>query len=182
MIARYLYSKTARRLATAAALIAPRCNVLFHGTRYTLEILADDKIDLPKSGDIAVSLTRSSRVAAYWAVLGRDNQTRELPGIFILDRTQLRTRYRLEPFHFCDRIEPRSHLSDEMEERVVGRPIENLERYATGLVVMGATADDMALMTGLFPYLQIQNIALRSKFTSSKTASIDQRKEVARFT
>ena len=123
------------------------------------------------SGDIAVSLTRSSRVAAHWAVLGRDSQTRELPGIFILDRTRLRTRYRLEPFSFCGLLEPRSPLNDEMEERVVGRRIENLERYAAGLVVMGATADEMALVSGLYPHLLIKNIAVRPKFTLSKEPS-----------
>ena len=85
------------QLAQAAREIAGGDNVLYHGTRYTSAIIAT--MELRYADNIEnICLTRSPEVAAYWAVLERDDDEKR-GGILILDRELLHCRYRIEPFH-----------------------------------------------------------------------------------
>lgn len=67
------YSDMVRQLATQTRAIAKARNVLYHGTRYTQSILDSGALFRAPIGEQKVCLTRSAEVAAYWAMLRRDD-------------------------------------------------------------------------------------------------------------
>lgn len=112
--------------------IARGNEVIFHGTRYARRILMDDTLLYSRSGYHAVSFTRDPRVAAYWALLERDDDEQD-GAVFVFDRQRLRARYRLEPFH--DPIWDTLHQqNNEAEEHVWGRNIARVHAYLVGAV------------------------------------------------
>ena len=78
------YSDADRQLAAQAHAIAKARNVLYHGTRYTQSILDSGVLIRSLTGEQKVCLTRSAEVAAYWAMLRRDDDEGR-GSIFIFD-------------------------------------------------------------------------------------------------
>lgn len=117
-------------IAAAARALGRGHEVLFHGTRLPHAIIREDRIRMSPSGQLAVSLTRSPEVAAYWAMLERDHEDGE-GAVLVLDRRILQTRYRLEPFH--DPVWDLLGEADEAEERIVGRDLEEISSFLIGV-------------------------------------------------
>lgn len=98
---------------------------LYHGTRYLDAILRSNILRRPIFGDRHVSLTRSSRIAAYWASLPRDDGE-GAGAILVFDRDSLRARFRVEAFcHFAGDY---ALGQDEAEEAVLA-DIYPLDRF-----------------------------------------------------
>lgn len=115
-------------------------DVLFHGTCYGRQILAENRLRHPLFGSEAVSFTRSPEVAVYWALLERTPRE-EIGAVLILDRWRLRTRYRLEQHH--DPIWDREDsINDEAEERVLQQDISNLTSFMIGVVWVDGTVNE----------------------------------------
>ena len=89
------YSDAERQLARQAREVAMNRDVLYHGTRYAKLILKTGVLFHSESGEQKVCLTRSAEVAAYWALLVRDDDEGR-GSIFILDRQSLERRYKIE--------------------------------------------------------------------------------------
>ena len=87
------YTDAERQLARQAREVAMTRDVLYHGTRYA-ELILKMGVLFPASGG-CVCLTRSAEVAAYWALLERDDDEGR-GSIFILDRQSLERRYKIE--------------------------------------------------------------------------------------
>ena len=126
-----LLSDQGREMARVARAAARNSDVLYHGTRYTEEILRDMELRHAHIGDECVCLTRSPEVAAYWATLPRDDLGRG--GILVLDRASLGRRYKLEPFH--DPCWDDFFENDEMEERIYDRDVIKLDRHLIHVVL-----------------------------------------------
>jgi hypothetical protein len=123
------YSDTVRQLAAQARTIAQARNVLYHGTRYTQSILDCGVLRRALIGEQKVCLTRSAEVAAYWALVRRDD-CEGRGSILIFDRRSLARRYKIianpkpywhteTTFHdeaeeeiWDDVVDVRSHLID----------------------------------------------------------------------
>ena len=123
------YSDTVRQLAAQAHAIAGARSVLYHGTRYTQSILDSGALFRAPVGEQKVCLSRSAEVAAYWALVRRDD-CEGRGSILIFDRRSLERGYKIianpEPywhtettFHdeaeeeiWDDVIDVRSHLID----------------------------------------------------------------------
>jgi hypothetical protein len=88
------YSAVERQLAAQARAIANARNVLYHGTRYTQSILDSGVLFRAHIGEQKVCLTRSAEVAAYWAMLRRDDDEGR-GSIFIFNRRSLERRYKI---------------------------------------------------------------------------------------
>ena len=89
------YSQAERKLAAIAYHKSGQRDVLYHGTRYAQSILDTDVLFC---SDIVgqVCLTRSPEVAAYWAMLDRDDDE-GCASILVLDRQSLEKVYELKP-------------------------------------------------------------------------------------
>ena len=89
------YSQAVRKLAAIAYHRSGQRDVLYHGTRYARSILATDVLFC---SDIVgqVCLTRSPEVAAYFAMLDRDDDE-GCASILVLDRQSLKKVYELKP-------------------------------------------------------------------------------------
>ena len=109
------YSNTERRLAARA--IAKARNVLYHGTRYTQSILDGGVLFRALIGEQKVCLTRSAEVAAYWAMIRRDDDEGR-GSILIFDRRSLERRYKInanpEPYW-----RTKTTFHDESEEEIL---------------------------------------------------------------
>jgi len=123
------YSDAERQLAAQAHAIAKARNVLYHGTRYTQSILDSGVLIRSLTGEQKVCLTRSAEVAAYWAMLRRDDDEGR-GSIFIFDWRSLKRRHKIianpkpywltkTTFHdeaeeeiWDDVVDVRSHLID----------------------------------------------------------------------
>ena len=81
-----------QRKLTSAREIATNRDVLYHGTGYAKSILKTGAL-LSHGGKVC--LTRSAEVAAYWALLARDDDEGRA-SILILDRQSLEDRYEIE--------------------------------------------------------------------------------------
>jgi hypothetical protein len=126
------YAEEERRLAGLARQMSMKRNVLYHGTRYAKSILRTGV--LFASGGV-VSLTRSPEVAAYFALLPRDDD--EGRGtILIFDREQLRCRYRI--YSVEEREVTLWYRHDEAEEELWG-DVTDISKYLIGFV-SGTTA------------------------------------------
>jgi hypothetical protein len=121
-----------RRLAGLARKMAANQNVLYHGTRYTQSILRTGVLFASGQG---VSLTRSPEVAAYFALLPRDD-CEERGAILIFDRERLRCRYRIDLFE-GGKVDI-YHRYNEAEEELRG-DLTDVGNYLVGLVSEPAT-------------------------------------------
>ena len=72
MLRHLKYTKAVRQLAGVARQKAMDRDALYHGTRYAELILNTGVLFYSDPGQPKVSLTRSSEVAAYYALLERD--------------------------------------------------------------------------------------------------------------
>jgi hypothetical protein len=95
MIRHIKYTTAQRELALLARTVATDRDVLYHGTRYRQSILKMEILFRPEIGVPAVFLTRSPEVAAYWALLKRDNDEGR-GSIFVFDRQSLASRYKIQ--------------------------------------------------------------------------------------
>lgn len=118
------------RLAASARAVRRGADVLYHGTRYSQQILSEGALMNPDWLPDYVSLTRSPEVAAFSAWLPRGQDGR--PAILVLDRRSLRTRYPLHPYHDVWRGH-RDQMRDEAEERVPAHVLD-LHRYLLAVV------------------------------------------------
>ena len=90
------YTEVVRQLAGMARQKAMDRDALYHGTRYAELILKTGVLFYSDPGDLKVSFTRSPEVAAYFALLERDDDEGR-GSIFIFDRQSLERRYKVEP-------------------------------------------------------------------------------------
>ena len=118
-------SRACKELSQDARTIAGRQAVL-HGTRHPRRASNEHTLLL--------AFTRSPEVAAYWTLLERDNDEGK-GAILVFNRSKLRNRYRLDPYH--DPIWD-SPSVDEMEEWVSSRDIHDVRRYLVGVVMVGS--------------------------------------------
>ena len=124
------YTDAQRELANEARK-AMSHDVLYHGTRYSRLILTTGMLLRARSGERKVCFTRSPEVAAYWALLKRDDD--EYRGaILVLDRNSLERAYAIQiipgPFWHT-----RSLFHDEAEE-AIWDDVSDLARHLIGLV------------------------------------------------
>jgi hypothetical protein len=95
MIHHINYTTAERELALLARKLATNRDVLYHGTRYRHSILKTEVLLRPEVGVDAVSFTRSPEVAAYWALLKRDNDEGRA-SILVCDRQSLASHYKIK--------------------------------------------------------------------------------------
>ena len=106
--------------------------VLFHGTSRGSLIARTDTLLVPDAGDAMVSFTRSADVAVYFGRLKKDFDD-GFPTVFVLDRTALKARYRLEP-HKDPLPDDWTGIGDEMEERIWMRDIQPVSSYLLSIL------------------------------------------------
>lgn len=108
--------------------------MLYHGTPYAAKILEQNVLKYARIGMPAVSLTRSRKVAEYFAALPRDDAEAR-SAILVFDRQKLQTRYRLEPFDyaFSDGGPYGYGARSEAEECIWERDIEPLSRFLSSV-------------------------------------------------
>ena len=116
MIRHIKYTVAQRELAGLARKMTMNRNVLYHGTRYCQSILKTGILFRAEIGGCQVCLTRSPEVAAYWALMERDDDE-GYGSILIFDRQSLEARYKIkcntEVFWLTDTI-----FHDEAEEEI----------------------------------------------------------------
>ena len=138
MLRHIKYSDMERELAARARAIAKARDVLYHGTRYTQSILDGGVLFRALIGEQKVCLTRSAEVAAYWAMVRRDDDEGR-GSILIFNRRSLERRYKINAipgpywhtmttFHdeaeeeiWDDVIDVRNHLIDLVFGPINGR-------------------------------------------------------------
>lgn len=128
----YINPKPISRLVRC---VARRRDVIFHGTRYPRKIIHENRLTCRTVGHLAISFTRSPEIAAYWALLYRDSE--EARGaVLVIDRTRLRCRYRLLPYHdtFWDE---QGKITNEFEECVPDRSVKCLSDYLIAVIWEG---------------------------------------------
>ena len=94
-VAHMKYSQAERKLAAIAHHKSDHRDVLYHGTRYAQSILDTDVLFCSEIVG-QVCLTRSPEVAAYWAMMDRDDDE-GCASIFVLNRQSLEKVYELKP-------------------------------------------------------------------------------------
>jgi len=126
------YSDVERRLAAQARAIANVRNVLYHGTRYTRSILDCGVLFRAHIGEEKVCLTRNAEVAAYWAMLRRDDDEGR-GSILIFDRRSLERRHKIranpEPYWLT-----KTTFHDEAEEEIWD-DVVNVRKYLIDLIL-----------------------------------------------
>ena len=95
MIHHIEYTTAERELVLLARKLATNRDVLYHGTRYRQSILKTETLFRPEVGVDAVFFTRSPEVAAYWALLKRDDDEGR-GSILVCDRQSLASRYKIK--------------------------------------------------------------------------------------
>ena len=126
------YSDAERELAGAARQTAMNRDVLYHGTRYPKLILRTGVLFRAEGGGKTVCFSRSPEVAAYWALLERDDD--EARGaILVFDRRSLERRYEIKsvpgPYWHSDKL-----FHDEAEEEIWDDVVEIVGRHLIGFV------------------------------------------------
>src|SRR5262245_21235145 len=110
------YNDAQRELASAARATAMNRDVLYHGTRYGKLILRTGVLLRAELGQQKVCLTRSTEVAAYWALSERDDDEK-CGAILVLDRQSLESRHKIQavpgPFWHTAKV-----FHDEAEEEI----------------------------------------------------------------
>jgi hypothetical protein len=123
------YSDAERQLAGQAREVAKNRDVLYHGTRYAKLILKTGVLFHSRTGHVC--LTRSAEVAAYWALLERDDDEGR-GSILILDRQSLEHRYRIEanpePIWYS-----KTSFHDEAEEEIFDNVVD-VSNHLVGFV------------------------------------------------
>jgi hypothetical protein len=133
MIHHIKYTTAERELALLARKLATNRDVLYHGTRYRHSILKMEILFRPEVGDavFAVSLTRSPEVAAYWALLKRDDDEGR-GSILVCDRQSLASHYKIkcnpQVYWHSDRI-----FHDEAEELILD-DVTKIGNHLIGIV------------------------------------------------
>jgi len=94
MLRHLKYTEAVRRLAGMARQKAMDRDALYHGTRYAELILNTGVLFYSDPGQPKVSFTRSPEVAAYWALLERDDDEGR-GSVFIFERQSLERRYKV---------------------------------------------------------------------------------------
>lgn len=122
------YTKEERQLAGLARKMAMQQNVLYHGTRYAQSILRTGVLFTSDPG-APISLTRYPEVAAYFALLPRDDGEGR-GAILIFDRERLRHRYRIHP---VEEREVWFGLHNEAEEELWG-DVTDVSNYLIGFI------------------------------------------------
>ena len=118
-------------------------NVLFHGSPFWRAILRDDTLSAEVAGIPAVSFSRNPNEAAHWACLPRE--VLGDPGVLILDRASLETKYSVVPFDYWGEVR---HLGwdlamrDEAEEHIYGRDVDDVHRHLVGVLYFGGPSTD----------------------------------------
>jgi hypothetical protein len=125
------YTEEQKQLAALARQMAMHRNVLYHGTRYAQSILRTGVLFASDPGLPTVSLTRSPEVAAYFALLPRDD-CEDCGAILIFDRERIRRRYRIYAIEGEVII---YYRHNEAEEEVWGDIID-VSKYLVGFVSM----------------------------------------------
>ena len=95
MIYHIKYTTAERELALLARKLATNRDVLYHGTRYRQSILKTETLFRPEVGVDAVFFTRSAEVAAYFALLKRDDDEGR-GSILVCDRQSLASHYKIK--------------------------------------------------------------------------------------
>jgi hypothetical protein len=145
MLRHMKYLDAERRLASVARETAMNRDVLYHGTRYPQLILRTGVLFRAESGGTKVCFTRAAEVAAYWALLERDDDEGR-GAILILDRQSLDRRYKLVP-------NPQAYwhtetlFHDEAEEEIWD-DVTDIDKYLIGFV-SGPTARGVRRMPRL---------------------------------
>ena len=126
------YSGAERQFAARARAVVKARNVLYHGTRYTKSILDSGVLLRAASGDPKVCLTRSAEVAAYWALIERDDDEGR-GSILILNRQSLQHQYQItanpEPYWHT-----KTTFHDEAEEEIWGDVVD-VSEHLIGIVL-----------------------------------------------
>jgi hypothetical protein len=123
MLRHIKYSDAERKLAGQAREVAMNRDVLYHGTRHAQSILKTGVLFRSLTGgDPKVCLTRSAEVAAYWALIDRDNDEGR-GSIFILDRQSLERRYKIDanPEVYWH---SKTRFHDEAEEEILDNVVD----------------------------------------------------------
>jgi hypothetical protein len=120
MLRHIKYSDAERKLAGLAREAAMNRDVLYHGTRYAQSILKMGVLFHSRTGHVC--LTRSAEVAAYWALLERDDDEGR-GSIFILDRHSLERRYKIDanPEVYWH---SKTRFHDEAEEEILDNVVD----------------------------------------------------------
>lgn len=128
-------------------------DILYHGTRHPLAILIEGAFCC----NFGVSFSRDPDVAAYWALLERDDDE-GIPAVFCIDRRKLRWRHSLRPLDdawSCG-------LPDEMEERCLSRRICHLDTFVLSVVIPPRYLQLIAdLATKVIPYSEVIPLPVR---------------------
>src|SRR5262245_3007481 len=95
MLRHLKYTEAVRQLAGMARQKATDRAVLYHGTRFAGLIQKTRVLFYSEPGDPKVSFTRSPEVAAYWALMGRDDDEGR-GSVLIFDRQSLERRYKIK--------------------------------------------------------------------------------------
>jgi|SRR5262245_47020302 len=131
MLRHLKYTKAVRRLAGMARQKAMNRDVLYHGTRFAELIQKTGVLFYSDPGDPKVSFTRSPEVAAYWALLERDDDEGR-GSVFIFDRQSLERRYKVEanpqPYWHTNTL-----FHDEAEEEIWAN-VTDIGNHLIGLV------------------------------------------------
>src|SRR6516162_11413885 len=95
MLRHLKYTKAVRQLAGRARQKAMDRDALYHGTRYAELILNTGVLFYSDPGQPKVSFTRSPEVAAYFALLERDDDEGR-GSVFVFDRQSLASHYKIK--------------------------------------------------------------------------------------
>jgi hypothetical protein len=106
-------------------------DALYHGTRYAELILKTGVLFYSDPGQPKVSFTRSPEVAAYFALLERDDDEGR-GSVFIFDRQSLERRYKVEANPEVD-WHTKTLFHDEAEEEIWANVID-ISNHLIGLV------------------------------------------------
>lgn len=125
------YTAAQRKLANTARKKAGNRDVLYHGTRYANSILETGVLFRAGVGEPKVFLTRSAEVAAYWALMERDDDEGR-GSILIFDRESLECKYHVKANpEVCWHSDTLFH--DEAEEKV-STDVIDIHDHLVGLV------------------------------------------------
>jgi hypothetical protein len=125
------YTKAVRQLAGMARQKAMDRDVLYHGTRFAELIQKTGVLFYSEPGDPKVSFTRSAEVAAYWALMERDDDEGR-GSVFIFDRQSLERRYKIEAIPEVYWL-TNTLFHDEAEEEIWAN-VTDIGNYLVGLV------------------------------------------------
>jgi hypothetical protein len=131
MLRHLKYTKAVRQSAGRARQKAMDRDALYHGTRYAELILNTGVLFYSDPGQPKVSFTRSPEVAAYFALLERDDDEGR-GSVFVFDRQSLERRFKVEANPEVD-WHTKTLFHDEAEEEIWANVID-IGNHLIGLV------------------------------------------------